>query len=48
MGGVRRSHGQRRARARMHDVAPQGVCLCSRRHFATSSRVRGAPFSPRS
>ena len=32
----------------MHDVAPQDACHCSRRHFATSSRVRAAPFSPRS
>ena len=32
----------------MHDVAPQDVCHCSRRHFANSSRVRDAPFSPRS
>ena len=32
----------------MHDVAPQDVCHCSRRHFANSSRVRAAPFSPRS
>jgi len=48
MGRVRRSHGLRRVRARMHDVAPRDACLCSRRHFVTSSRVRAAPFSTRS